>query len=260
MAREPVYFTNEHPSCHRPQPLADQCCHHRASLLATAILTPGTAHAEAFSDAAGRGVLSAFLFAFTAGFLTSLTPCVYPMIPITIGVFGGRGGCRASMRLPWPRCTWRESPPCSARWAPPSRVLGRAFGTSWPTPGWWCPSRSSSSPWRHRCLAPSTWRCRPAATTPWHEWGPRLSGRVSHGLVGGLIAAPCTGRPWLEFSPMSQPRAMPCGLPAAGDLRAGIGVPFWAIAGFSASPAQVGRVDGWGEEPVRIALTWACTT
>jgi hypothetical protein len=32
-------------------------------LLATAILAPATAHAEAFSDAAGRGAVSAFLFA-----------------------------------------------------------------------------------------------------------------------------------------------------------------------------------------------------
>ena len=39
-----------------------------------------------------QGTLSAFVFAFTAGFLTSLTPCVYPMIPITVSVFGGRGG------------------------------------------------------------------------------------------------------------------------------------------------------------------------
>ncbi len=33
--------------------------------------------------------LLAVLFVFIAGFLTSLTPCVYPMIPITISYFGG---------------------------------------------------------------------------------------------------------------------------------------------------------------------------
>src|SRR5260221_13807515 len=33
-------------------------------------------------------------FALTAGLLTALTPCVYPMIPITISIFGGRGVSR----------------------------------------------------------------------------------------------------------------------------------------------------------------------
>lgn len=38
-----------------------------------------------------RGVLSALLLVFIAGFLSSLTPCVYPLIPITISVFGASG-------------------------------------------------------------------------------------------------------------------------------------------------------------------------
>src|SRR5688500_4446901 len=38
-----------------------------------------------------RGWIWAFLAAFGFGFLTSLTPCVYPMIPIVLGVFGARG-------------------------------------------------------------------------------------------------------------------------------------------------------------------------
>jgi len=35
-----------------------------------------------------QGLLVTFLFVFGAGFLTSLTPCVYPMIPITLAVLG----------------------------------------------------------------------------------------------------------------------------------------------------------------------------
>ena len=33
---------------------------------------------------------------FGAGVLTSLTPCVYPMIPITAGVLGGAGAAERS--------------------------------------------------------------------------------------------------------------------------------------------------------------------
>ena len=36
----------------------------------------------------GRGLFFTFVFVFFAGFLTSLTPCVYPMLPITLAVLG----------------------------------------------------------------------------------------------------------------------------------------------------------------------------
>lgn len=36
------------------------------------------------------GLLAALLLVFLAGILSSLTPCVYPLIPITVGIFGAR--------------------------------------------------------------------------------------------------------------------------------------------------------------------------
>jgi cytochrome c-type biogenesis protein len=45
------------------------------------------------ADALQRSPLIATGLLFGAGVLTSLTPCIYPMIPITLGVLGGvRGG------------------------------------------------------------------------------------------------------------------------------------------------------------------------
>ena len=38
-----------------------------------------------------KGLWATLGLVFVAGFLSSLTPCVYPLIPITIGVFGARG-------------------------------------------------------------------------------------------------------------------------------------------------------------------------
>jgi thiol:disulfide interchange protein DsbD len=40
--------------------------------------------------------LTALLVLFGAGLATSLTPCVYPMIPITAGILGGAGSARRS--------------------------------------------------------------------------------------------------------------------------------------------------------------------
>ncbi|MGB3976395.1 MAG: cytochrome c biogenesis protein CcdA [bacterium] len=45
---------------------------------------------DRFKRALVDNMFLAFLLVFAAGFLTSLTPCVYPMIPITISYIGGR--------------------------------------------------------------------------------------------------------------------------------------------------------------------------
>lgn len=43
-----------------------------------------------FDQAMKRGWIFAFGFVFLAGILTSLTPCVYPLLPITLAVIGAR--------------------------------------------------------------------------------------------------------------------------------------------------------------------------
>ena len=49
-----------------------------------------------FLSALSKGHFWAFLFVFVGGVLTSLTPCVYPLIPITVSVFGaGRDTSRS---------------------------------------------------------------------------------------------------------------------------------------------------------------------
>ncbi len=45
---------------------------------------------ESFSQLLESGSGFAILLAFLGGILASLTPCVYPMIPITVGFIGGR--------------------------------------------------------------------------------------------------------------------------------------------------------------------------
>src|ERR1041384_4029483 len=56
-------------------------------------ILPGVASAacDPFNEAQQRGWAWMHLASFGFGFQTSLTPCVYPMIPITLGIFGARG-------------------------------------------------------------------------------------------------------------------------------------------------------------------------
>jgi thiol:disulfide interchange protein DsbD len=46
-----------------------------------------------------RGLLLTFLFIFIGGLALNLTPCIYPLIPITISYFGGQAGGRTSRTL-----------------------------------------------------------------------------------------------------------------------------------------------------------------
>lgn len=48
-----------------------------------------------FSNVISQGLVWAFVFVFIFGFLTSLTPCVFPMIPITIAVLGKEAHVRS---------------------------------------------------------------------------------------------------------------------------------------------------------------------
>jgi len=58
---------------------------------AIAAVSPQDGDAEgAFAEVLARGTFWAFLFVFVGGILTSFTPCVYPLIPITISLFGAR--------------------------------------------------------------------------------------------------------------------------------------------------------------------------
>lgn len=56
---------------------------------------PPDADTSAFADVAARfGVLGVLAAAFLWGVLASLTPCVYPMIPVTVSVIGAGSGGR----------------------------------------------------------------------------------------------------------------------------------------------------------------------
>jgi thiol:disulfide interchange protein DsbD len=46
-----------------------------------------------------RGLLLVFVFIFIGGLALNLTPCIYPLIPITISYFGGQAGGKTSRTL-----------------------------------------------------------------------------------------------------------------------------------------------------------------
>lgn len=51
-----------------------------------------------FEQAQQQGLIAVLVFLFIAGFLTSLTPCIFPMIPITISILGVSGQQKSTLQ------------------------------------------------------------------------------------------------------------------------------------------------------------------
>jgi thiol:disulfide interchange protein DsbD len=200
---------------------------------------------DKFAEAAGHGMGRAFVFALTAGLLTALTPCVYPMIPITISIFGGRG---VSRRRSFGLATLYVAGIATmfGTLGTIFAMLGKAFGTYLASPWVVVPlaffflAMAASMFGAFELALPSALQQRLARV------GGRGAGGVFlMGLVGGLIAAPCTGPPLagiLAF--VATTRDAVGGFFLLATYAVGIGVPFWAIAGFS---MQMPRSGPWME-------------
>jgi len=211
--------------------------HARAGLASvlTALLLPEAAHAGDFAAAASRGTLHAFAFALTAGFLTSLTPCVYPMIPITISVFGARAASSRGRAFLLATAYVAGIAVMFGTLGTTFALLGKAFGTFLANPFVVVPLALFFF-----AMAASMFGAFDLALpAPVQERLSRVGGRgfagaFLMGLVGGLIAAPCTGPPLAGIlAYVATTRDAGHGFLLLATYAAGIGVPFWAIAGFS---------------------------
>jgi thioredoxin:protein disulfide reductase len=198
--------------------------------------------AESFADAAGRGTSSAFLFALTAGLLTALTPCVYPMIPITVSVFGGKGVSRrrafllATLYVAGIATMFGSLGTVFA-------LVGKAFGTFLANPWVIVPlamlfvALAASMFGAFELALPMGLQQRLARVG-----GRGFTGAFAMGLVGGLIAAPCTGPPLAGMlAYVATTRDAVSGFFLLATYALGIGVPFWIIAGFSMQLPKSGR-------------------
>jgi thioredoxin:protein disulfide reductase len=193
-------------------------------------LVPGIASAAGggdFGEAAEKGWLYLYLAAFGAGFLTSLTPCVYPMIPITLAIFGARGKDVAKKRSLALAASYVLG--MSLTYA----VLGVVFATIFGATGF---GKQLASP---AVVIPLVILFVAFAASMFGAFemnlpsgvqarlnqigGKGFKGAFLMGSVGGLIAAPCTG-------------------PFLGGLLAflGMGVLFFVLAAFASALPKSG--------------------
>jgi thiol:disulfide interchange protein DsbD len=199
------------------------------------LVLPGLAYAGDFAAAVQRGTLQAFAFAFGAGFLTSLTPCVYPMIPITISIFGARGASSRARSFLLATAYVAGIAVMFGALGTTFALLGKAFGTFLANPWVVVPLALFFFAMAASMFGAFDLALPPAVQGRLSRVGGRgFLGAFLMGLVGGLIAAPCTGPPLAGIlAYVATTRDAAFGFLLLATYAAGIGVPFWAIAGFS---------------------------
>jgi thiol:disulfide interchange protein DsbD len=217
----------------------------------------GDAGASAFDSYRQRGWIWAFLAAFGFGFLTSLTPCVYPMIPIVLGVFGARGESvsrgkamlLATFYVIGMGVTYASIGVIFA-------LVGGQFG-------------SLLADWRvvapivviYMLMAASMFGAFELnLPTSWQNalnrvGGAGYGGAFAMGLVGGFTAAPCTG-PFLVgmLGFVAKTGNAAVGAPLLFTYALGMGVLFWVLAATAAALPKSGRWMEWVKSIGGIAL------
>lgn len=193
------------------------------------------ASSETFAKAVEKGPLYAAGIALVGGLLVSLTPCVYPMIAITVSVFGARES----------KSHWHGFGLSSAfvlgimaMFTPLGVVAGMTgslFGSALQSP--WVLTgiavlflaMAASMLGAFEVALPSSLTNRLAEVG---GVGPR--GAFGLGLVCGLIAAPCTG-PVLTgiLTWIAETQSGFAGALAMGAFSFGLGVPFLIVGTFA---------------------------
>ncbi len=215
-----------------------------------------------FTEYEERGLGWMYLASFGFGFLTSLTPCVYPMIPITLAIFGARGQDVSKRRALLLATSYvvGMGVTYSVLGVAIALLSGAAdFGTQLAHPAVVLPlvalflALAASMFGAFELSLPSGLQARLNQIG-----GKGFGGAFAMGLVGGLIAAPCTG-PFLAglLAYVSTTGSVFGGGSLLFVYAIGMGVLFWVLAAFALSLPKSGA---WMESVKSIGgvgLLWA---
>jgi thiol:disulfide interchange protein DsbD len=219
------------------------------AIAATVLFQVSTAYAQTpdFTEILhSRGLPFAFGLAFVGGILLSLTPCVYPMIPITVAVFGAKGATRLrgfGLSLFYVLGITTTYTGLGV-WA---ALSGQLFGSL------------LASPWVLASFAVlftllglhlldllpqvDLWLSRPMAWAS-RFGGAGFGGAFAMGLVAGVVFAPCVGPVLVGIlAYVATTRNVALGGSLLFVLALGMGVLFLILGTFSGSLMRLPRSD-----------------
>jgi thiol:disulfide interchange protein DsbD len=214
----------------------------------------GAAPSE-FDKARSQGWLWAYLSVFGAGVLTSLTPCVYPMIPIVMGIFGARGENVSRGRAVTLAAMYVSGMGLMYAVLGVTVALvsgGKGFGAIlanpyvvWPLVFFYA-ALAASMFGAFEMNLPSGLQQRLSSVG-----GKGYGGAFAMGMVGGFTAAPCTGPMLLGIlTYVATTGSVVVGGTILFVYALGMGILFFAIALFAISLPKSGR---WMEGVKSIA-------
>ena len=165
---------------------------------AAALAWPSIAHADLGDQVTGAlhaGSFLAYALVFVGGVLTSLTPCVYPLIPITLSIFGARGdevkrGRAIALAAAYVGGIAAMYTSLGIFFA----LAGRAFGTFMASPVVIVPIAIVFLIMAASMFGAFEMNLPPSVQERLNRvGGAGFPGAFGMGLVSGVIAAPCTG-------------------------------------------------------------------
>jgi thiol:disulfide interchange protein DsbD len=188
-------------------------------------------------------------FALTGGLANAFTGCVYPMIPITISIFGAKAGASRGRALALATCYVAG---IMIMYGTAGAIAGKlgekfVFAKYLGDPLLVVPiallffAMGLSMFGAFELALPSGLQSRLARVG-----GRGFRGALLMGLVAGIIASPCTGPPLVTLlGHVTLTRDPVYGFELGSTYGLGIGLPFWVLAGFSMSLPRPGPwMDG----------------
>ncbi|MBI3180389.1 MAG: thioredoxin family protein [Deltaproteobacteria bacterium] len=196
--------------------------------------------------------------AWMTGVLAALTPCVYPLIPITVRYFGGMVDASRRRALGLVLVYIAGMVLLYATLGTVFASLQRAFGTFLASP--WvlgglavmCVAMGASILGLFTLQLPAAWNARLAEVGGRSVWG-----ALAMGLVSGLIAAPCTGPALVVIlGYIATTGDVVLGFTLMTAFALGLGLPFFLLALFARSLQRLPQGGPW-MEAVKIVLATA---
>ncbi len=194
------------------------------------------------SSLLASGSWLAFAAAFGGGVLTSLTPCVYPLIPITVSIFGARASASRAQAMGLSGLYVLGIAAMYSALGVGAALTGKAFGSVMQSP--WViggiavifAAMAASMFGAFELRLPAGLQARLSAVG-----GTGYAGALGMGLVAGVIAAPCTG-PVLAaaLTYVAAKGSVAFGMGIMFVYALGMGLLFFLIGAFSVSLPKSG--------------------
>ncbi|MEO6952293.1 MAG: cytochrome c biogenesis protein CcdA [Polyangia bacterium] len=188
------------------------------------------------TDILSNGLLFAFGTAFFGGILTSLTPCVYPLIPITVSLFGARDEQVSRGKAMLLAAAYVNG--MGAMYAALGvtvALAGKGFGTQLANPWVVVPIATLFLVMASSMFGAFEMQLPPELAQRLNKVGGKgWGGAFAMGLVGGIVAAPCTGPVLLSIlTYIATTRSVALGASLLYVYALGMGVLFFFIAAFA---------------------------